>query len=278
MTRQMTRYGIATALLGTLALGACSYEKNAAQDITAPVSGANVKFFNLGVSAPGINFFVNDTKVTAVSSASCSPPPVTPNAACTASGVPSASGTAYGSVAGGSFYQVVQAGSVTLTGRMADTAAANMGLTVATAAANLETGKYYSFYTSGIYNTTAKTTEAFVVEDPLPAFDLTKSYVRFVNASSNAPALTLYAKNTTTATEGAVGAAVAYKSAGAFTEIPAASYDLNLRAAGSGTNVVTLTGTSFAAGRVYTISLRGDMTVSSTTAANRPILQSNANR
>lgn len=90
--------------------------------------------------------------------------------------------------------------------------------------------------------------------------------------------MTLYAKNTTTTAEVAVGGAVAYQSAGAFTALPRAVYDVNTRVAGSSTNVITRTGVSFVAGRVYGISARGDITVVSTTATNRPFLDNTTNR
>ena len=41
---------------------------------------------------------------------------------------------------------------------------------------------------------------------------------------------------------------------------------------------VTRTGVSFLGGRIYTIGARGDITVTSTTATNRPILDNTANR
>ena len=44
------------------------------------------------------------------------------------------------------------------------------------------------------------------------------------------------------------------------------------------TTIATLLATGLAPGRVYTVSLRGDVTVTSTTATNRPILQNNATR
>jgi hypothetical protein len=270
----MTRFKTAMALLGAVTLGACSYEKNAAQDITAPATGAYVKFFNLGVNAPGLNFFANDTKITAISTTSCSPPPTTPNPACTANGAESTSGTAVGAVAAGGLYNVVPAGSVTLAGKIA--AATDNGLAVAKTTATLAADKYYSYFTSGVYNAGAKTVDAFVIEDVLPAFDYTTAYVRFVNASANAGSVTLYAKNTTTAAEAPVGAAVAYKAGGAFVAVPAGTYDVSVRS--GTTTITTLAATGFSAGRVYTVSLRGDATVTSTTAADRPILQSNASR
>jgi Domain of unknown function (DUF4397) len=270
----MNRYSIAVAAIGAIALAAC--DKNEVRDITAPVSGANVRFLNLGANAPGVNFFANDTKVTAVASTNCSPPPTTPNPACTTTGAETQTGTAFGALANGGLYNVIPAGSVQLAGKIAT--ATDNGVAVASATANLENGKYYSFYTSGIYDATAKKMDAFVVEDPLPAFNFTKAYVRFVNASSNASGLTLYAKNVTTAAEVPVGAAVAYKAAGVFMPIDSGSFDLNLRPSAAEAAVVTLTAVSFAANRVYTVSLRGNMTVTSTTAADRPIMQSDRNR
>lgn len=113
--------------------------------------------------------------------------------------------------------------------------------------------------------------------------DFTVATVRFVHAISNANPMTLYAKNTITPfAEVPVGAEVAYKSAGAFTAIPAGVYDLSTRYTGSATNAMTRTGVSFVGGRVYTITARGDITVAATTtgcgAANKTCLDNTANR
>ena len=146
-------------------------------------------------------------------------------------------------------------------------------------AVNITDGKSYSFYMSGFYNTTSKSVEAFVVEDAYPPdIDWTVAIVRFVNAISNANPMTLYAKSSTTGTEVAVGGSIAYKAAGAFVTLPGGSYDLSTRYAGSSTNAITRTAVSFSAGRVYTISARGDITITSTTATNRPFLDNTANR
>ncbi|MGH7620038.1 MAG: hypothetical protein ACREPM_22720, partial [Gemmatimonadaceae bacterium] len=53
-------------LLSVAAIAAC--DKNGVQNITAPATGAAVKFFNFGVGAPGVNFYANTPKVTAISS------------------------------------------------------------------------------------------------------------------------------------------------------------------------------------------------------------------
>ena len=62
----MTRIRLIPALLGITLLAACS--KDAIQKITGPTAGAYIKFHNFGVNAPAVNFFANDTKVTAISS------------------------------------------------------------------------------------------------------------------------------------------------------------------------------------------------------------------
>ena len=90
--------------------------------------------------------------------------------------------------------------------------------------------------------------------------------------------MTLYAKNPTTLAELPIGAAVAYKAAGAFTPIPGGVYDISTRLTGVSTNAISRTAVSFLAGRTYTITSRGDITVTSTTAVSRPILENNANR
>ena len=117
------------------------------------------------------------------------------------------------------------------------------------------------------------------MEDVLPAdIDWSQAHVRFVHAISNAAPLTLYAKNTVTGTETALGAAVAYRGGGAFTALPPGLYDLGARFTGATGNAVARTGVAFSAGRIYTIGARGDITVVSTTATNRPFLDDTANR
>ena len=251
------------AMLSTVAaLVAC--DKNAVQidSITAPISGARVKFFNFGVNAPGVNFYAGSTKITAISSTT---------------GIESVNGVAYGAVGSGNLYLALPAGQVTIASKIA--AATDKDLTISTVPATLADGKAYSVYLSGFYDATAKQVEGFVVEDAFPvAFDFTQALVRFVNASPNSSPMQLFAKNSSTALESPVGSVVAYKAGGAFIGLPSGSYDLNTRAAGSGVNAITRTAVSFLAGRVYTVSARGDMTIVSTTLTNRPFLDNSVNR
>lgn len=271
----MTRIRSITVLLGATVLAACS--KDSVQKIAGPPAGAFIKFYNVSVNAPAVNFFANDVKVTAVNSTSCTPLTQSSDPRCLTTGVEAVTGTAYGAVGNGGLYSSLAPASYTFAGKIA--AVTNNGLAVSKLTTALADGKYYSYYQSGFYDANAKAADAFVVEDPFPAtIDYTVANVRFVNAISNSSPLILYARNTVTGTEVAVGGAVAYKSAGTFTALPGAVYDLNARTTGSAANAITRTGVSFGPGRVYTVSARGDITVTSATAANRPILDNTANR
>ena len=263
MTRIMSRYTSIAALALAGLLSACGTKE--IQDISGPLASSRIRFFNFGVNAPAVNFYANDTKMTAIQSTT---------------GTESTNGIAYGGVGAGGNYSAIAPGQYAVAGKIA--AATDKDLVISSVNATIEDGKYYSFYMSGFYNTTTKTVEGFVVEDPFTVpTDFTMATVRFVNAISNANPMTLYAKSTTTATEVPVGAEVQYKGAGAFTTIPAGAYDLSTRYTGSSTNVLTRPAVSFVGGRVYTITARGDITVApSTTCAstNRTCLDNTANR
>ena len=266
------------ALLCAASVVACDLEKNAVQDITAPDPGSRIRFFNFGVNAPSVNFYANDRKVTAISTAACTPPT---NAACTTTGLESTTGTAYGGVGLAGLYSALEPGQYTFTGRIA--AATDKDLAISSVSSSIAEGSHYSFYQSGFYDATTKTVDAFVVEDPIPAItDFTVAHVRFVHAISNANPMTLYATNTTTTAETAIGSQVSYKGAGGFTAIPSGTYNLATRYAGTTTNAMTRTGVGFVGGRVYTITARGNITVAPTTtgcaAANVTCLDNTANR
>lgn len=258
----MTPSRFLAILACTATITACS--KDAVQIISAPVSGASVKFYNFSTGAPGVNFFANDAQITALRSDS---------------GTTTKSGTTYGAVAAGGLYSAVPTGQVSLTGRIGTVTDA--GVTIATVPVPLADGKFYSLYLSGPYNTTSKSTDAFIIEDPMPAFDYGNANVRFVNAIANAPSpMVLWAKSTTVGDSVAIGgtAGIAYKGATGFVPIRGDAYDLVVRYPGSNTAVITLAAQTLSSSRVYTISSRGDITITSTTAASRPILNNSANR
>jgi hypothetical protein len=260
----MTRQASIAALLLAGLLSSCG--KGAVPDLTGPFASSRIRFFNFGVSAPGVNFYANNTKMTAIAS--------------TTPGVEPTTGTSYSQVAANGAYSAIAPGTYTVTGKIAATT--DKDLAIATLPTTVADGKFYSFYMSGIYDATAKTVDAFVVEDPfVEPTDFSVATVRFVHAISNANPLTLFAKNTTSAVEVPVGAEVAYKGAGAFITLAAGAYDLSARYTGQTTNALTRPGVSFVGGRVYTISARGDITVAPSTAcaaANRTCLDNTANR
>ena len=262
MMMNSNRYLSLAGLVGAALLTACSFEKNAVQEIAGPAPSTGVKFFNFGVGAPGVNFYANDIKMTAISSTT---------------GIESTNGVTYGNAGAGALYTGINPAAYTLAGKIA--AATDKDLVISNVSATLADGKYYSYYQSGIYNTTAKTVDAFIVEDPIPALDFSKAYVRFVNAISNAQPTVLTITPTTAGTGSpvAIGGAIAYKSAGEFVGVPGdISYTLSARVAGSATDLVTRTGITFATGRVYTITARGSATVA--TGTNAPFLDNTANR
>jgi hypothetical protein len=260
MTLVMMRYRALAALVAVAALSSC--DKNAVQDITGSLPASQIRFFHFGVNAPGVNFYANNTKMTAISSTT---------------GTESTTGVVYGGVGSGGLYAGIEPGQYTFSGKIA--AATDKDLAISNVQATLEAGKRYSFYQSGIYDATAKTVDAFIVEDPYnEGFEYAVAYVRFVNAISNSNPMTLYVTNTTAGSpEIAIGGAIAYKAASAFVAIPGGAYNLATRNTGSPTNVIARTGVSFSPGRIYTVTSRGDVTASAT-SANRPMLDNTANR
>ncbi len=254
----MRRYRAFAALLCAVA-ASCS--GNGVQDITGTPPASQIKFFNFGVNAPSVNFWADTVKLTAITS--------------TKVDTVSTLGTAYGQAAAGGYYTGIKPGQYTISGKI--TATTDQGLAIASTPATLDAGKMYSYYLSGIYNTTTKTVDAFILEDAFPTkIDWANAQVRFVNAISNANPMILYAKTDSTTVESAVGAAVAYKAGGTFVTLPPGAYDLNTRYVGSNTNVVSKAAVSLVGGHVYTVTARGDITASSGTG--KPALDVTANQ
>ena len=274
----MNRHRSIAVLLCAALLSGCNiFDDSAVQELaTAPIlTTARIKFHNFSPSSVGVDFFSDGVKMSAVLSGSCSPLlPTTADtikAKCAAAGIEATTGVGYGTCtagvctagpAAGGLYSAITAGAHTLVAKMAakDTV-------VATVTQTIDNNKYYSFFMSGIYNTTSKTAEAFVVEDPIPAtIDYTVAHVRLVNAISNGTTdLNLFVQSTATgSTETAVGGAVVYKAAGTFVTVPVGTYDIRVRYTGVGTNLIARTTLSLLGGRVYTITSRGSTATAAT--------------
>ena len=256
----MKRLNYILGLLLITALYSC--EKNAVQDITGEAPQSRIKFFNFGLGTPGVNFYANDIKMTAISSTT---------------GIEAVTGVAYGGVGAGGLYSSIKPGTYVFSGKIA--ALVDKDLSIANINGTIAAQKDYSLYLSGIYNTTSKTVDGFVVEDNFPAsLDTGRAYVRFVNAIHNSSAMTLYALNTnTTSAELAIGDAIAYKAGGAFVAVPNGVYNLSVRAAGSATSLISRASVSFSKGRIYTIGARGNMSPTAVTA-DKPALDNTLNR
>jgi hypothetical protein len=259
--RTVNTYRLLATLLCAAAVASC--DKNAVQVLPSePPLSSRVKFFNFGIGAPGVNFYADSTKMTAISSGT---------------NTESTTGVAYGGVGNGGAYSTIAPGTYTLTGRIAATTDKN--LPIAAVDTTIADGKFYSLYMCGFYNGVGKVSDAFVLEDAYPsAVDYAVARVRFVHVMPNAAPLTLYAANTITFDTVTVSGAVTYKTASGFTSLPPGVYDLFARYTDSTTVKVARTGVSFIAGRVYSVGARGDITITSETATNRPFLDNTANR
>ncbi|HEX8377856.1 MAG TPA: DUF4397 domain-containing protein [Pedobacter sp.] len=246
---------IAILTLVSAALLSASCEKDAVQDIDSAPTGAFVKVYNFAPSGPSVNFYSNDTKITATSSAS---------------GSEATTGVAVGSVfPTNNSYLSLAPGSVTIKTIVPSTASVNPNGVIASIPASLTAGKFYSVFTSGTYDATSKTTSGFVVEDILPAVDTTAAYVRLVNTiANNVNGFDLKAVSTTAPGEVVIATAVAYKSASPFVKVPAGVFNLTSVSTNTPTNyTITRAAVTFAKGFVYTIAARGDATIATGTNA-----------
>lgn len=259
------------ALLLSAALFSC--KKNGIQVIDQPINladNAQIKYFNFSVGSPAVNFYANDTKVTGTLSTT---------------GVEGA--TAFAGVYPQTGYSAIAGGSYVFKAQIAASATTDANLAISTTqSTSLTNAKFYTLFLSGIYSTANKMAESFVLEDVLPAYNITSTYVRLVNTISNAPqAFDLYVKNTTipNSTEMKIASNIAYKSGSAFVSVPEGNYELYVRYPSSATtNVISRNGSSvvnMVGGKVYTLVARGDISLPVTgTAAARPQIDFTANR
>lgn len=238
-------------------------------EVVDETNTASVKYFNFSTGSPSVNFYANGIKVAGVLSAT---------------GAESTSGINFGAVYPSANYSIIADGTYSITAKTPVGAPKIPNTTIATINQAFNKGKFYSLYTSGIYDTLTKTTDAFVIEDKLPAVNSSLAYVRFVNAISNGTgAMNLVAKNVNTGLETTVATNVAYKNVSDFVTLPNGIYELYVRYPNSSANLIsrnaTTNGTvSLQGGRTYTVGTRGDLTITSSTAINRPLLDVSANR
>ncbi|RQO67728.1 hypothetical protein DBR43_24760 [Pedobacter sp. KBW06] len=242
-----------------------SCDKTDIQTIDGPANGASVKFFNFAVNGPVVNYYANDIKVT--------------SAVSTTGAESGTTGLAYAAVyPATNAYAILPGGTYDLKATRPSNAAADPKLVINKFSTTLAEGKNYSLYLCGFYNTVAKTSDAFMLEDILPAIDSSAAYVRLVHTSPNANPVNLIIQDRTSKAELTIATNLPYKSGGTFVKIPQGVYDLLLRYPNSNTNIYTRTEVSFTKSNTYTLTLRGDITVGGTTAANRTFIDNTANR
>lgn len=236
-----------------------SCKDQAVLNINEPIVGARVKLYNFGINAPTVNFYSNDTKISAVLSAT---------------GVESINGISFGNVyptigyalspEGQRLFKAITPSTITTT---------TPNLTIAAVSAEVTNDKFYSVFVGGIYNATDKKADMFVVEDDFPkGLDTATTYIRLVNPGSSTSTLKAILTKTTTVTgqppiveNFTLADAVPYKSASPFMAFKPGAYSITVTDAASG-KVVTRAATSFLRERVYTLALRGNL-ITNTPAA-----------
>jgi hypothetical protein len=97
--------------------------------------------------------------------------------------------------------------------------------------------------------------EAVVLEDNLTLPASGQAHVRFVHLSPDAPNVDIV--NVTNGLNMVLIPNRAYKSATAFIPLPAGTYDLAVRAAGTQTTALSLTGITLPAGKILTVFAKG---------------------
>jgi len=111
---------------------------------------------------------------------------------------------------------------------------------------------------------------ALVLTDDLTAPASGKAHVRFVHLSPDAPAVDI-------AVQGGpvLFGNKAFKEATAFTPVDAASYDLEVRVAGTSTVVLPLNGIALQAGKIYTVFAKGFVSGAGAQALGAQIIVNN---
>lgn len=241
-------------------------DKTDIQTIDGSVKATGIKFFNFAVGSPVVNYYANDVKV---------------SSAVSTTGAESGTvGLTYGAAyPANNAYATIDPGTYDFKATRPSTAAADPNLVINKLTTSLAANKNYSLYMCGFYDATAKTTDAFLLEDVLPALDTGFAYVRFVNVSPNANPVDFYLKlKEAPGTEISIAKNIAFKAGSAFVKVPQSVYNLIVRNANSMDDVVIREDLSVTKSNLYTFSLRGDITIGGTSDAKRRFIDSTPNR
>jgi hypothetical protein len=234
-------------ILSLIAVAFYACEKNTFQVIdTKEFNGPFLRGYNFAASGPTVNVYVNDVKVTAIGS--------------TTGKEATAGIAAYGVFpTTNSYVNLTSNGTVTVKSVVPSTATTNPGVVTATLNSDLQQGKYYSFFTAGVYNSTTKTTDAVILEDKIPALDTAAAYIRFVNLVPNQPnGYNLVITNRATLQSINISPTILFKAATDFVKVPAGIYDLRATTVNAGVSTfINRTELTVSKSYVYSLITKG---------------------
>jgi len=241
--------------VATVLLSACKKQalvENTVYEKVAPGDPkyAYVKILNVTPSSPTVNFFIDGTKFSAGLS----------SLGVENAGYNYATATSLFPDLG---YAITSPGSHKLTAKIIASATADAGLEVFNSQITPQAGKYYTIFTTGQYNTTAKQIpSSLVVEDIKPALDTSKVFLRVINVYNGGPNIDLIKGDLPTGPK--IVSNVAYGTSSAWAEVPSpgsgvapsVKYLLYNTTSGGAVIAGTLT-LSLSKGRAYTLYLKG---------------------
>jgi hypothetical protein len=252
---------IAVLSLGFL-FGSC--DENAIPVRTEYVeSGAMIRFSHASQEGPMVNFYLGDKKVTAKS----------PTTTLRETGLfwsSTLANTIHPATYG---YVNVPAGSYTLNAVDTTTVTGTTALkknVIVSSPVKLDDNQFYTSYLVG----KADNLELLTLKDDLPPIDFSKSYIRFVNGMTGAPASFNVVATRTLPTSETLELAnnIAYKGVSNYIAVLPGTYNLALFLNGSTTAYTTWTSGNIAAGKVYTFYTKGNYTTTPGTI-NRQLLR-----
>lgn len=254
--KKFKNIGVMLAAVSLFFVG-CDKENVVDRAAEGEIVGAKIRLYNFAIGGPTVNFYSNEVKISAVGSSNA---------------LEALGGVVYGGEYPSNQYALAPAGNRNILAITPMNLAVNGAVTTATIPADLADGKFYSIYTSGIYNTVDKKSEGFYVEDVFPqTIDTAGAYVRIVNPCPNSSIRLLLQKTQTVAgvktiiEEVEVGSDVEYQKASPFLLIKPGAWELVLTDKNSG-KTATRAATGFLKQRVYTLSLRGNIVTGSPAA------------
>ena len=246
------------------ALVASGCKKHELKQLGDPATGALIKFIHVAPGTPGLDGYINDTKVTPTTIAS-----VTDNL------VPTSitTGYTYNNVFPGSNYAVTPAGNTVIKVLAATNVPALIsaqtaapGAVIGTVTQATTNAAAYSVFAIGLSGSTTTPLTVKVVQDNFPAATAGKAYVRFANFIPNGPTLDMggtYTPTGGTSTTVPVSTGIAYGALSDFIAVDVnplstTSYIFQAYSTGTTTKVGAASlAVSLAPGRYYTLIASG---------------------